>query len=127
MGFLVVKTETQLAVLGTARKAIYIVQYWGLLSCFLIYISALETRLVKLTSRLAIMGVRSVILFLSPLLKLFVIARAALVSKVYYSERDATWTSSGDERGSRIVYNTSGVLIRGRCRACSGSGKCCGR
>ena len=36
MGFLVVKTETQLAVLGTARKAIYIVQYWGLLSCFLI-------------------------------------------------------------------------------------------
>ena len=31
-------------------------------------------RLVKLTSRLAIMGVRSVILFLSPLLKLFVIA-----------------------------------------------------
>ena len=37
MGFLVVKTETQLAVLGTARKAIYIVQYCGLLSCFLIY------------------------------------------------------------------------------------------
>ncbi len=36
MGFLVVKTETQLAVLGTARKAIYIVQYWGLLSGFLI-------------------------------------------------------------------------------------------
>ena len=36
MGFLVVKIETQLAVLGTARKAIYIVQYWGLLSCFLI-------------------------------------------------------------------------------------------
>ncbi len=36
MGFLVVKTETQLAVLGTARKAIYIVQYWGLLSYFLI-------------------------------------------------------------------------------------------
>ena len=36
VGFLVVKTETQLAVLGTARKAIYIVQYWGLLSCFLI-------------------------------------------------------------------------------------------
>src|SRR6266404_1035616 len=40
--------------------------------------------LVKLTSQLAIMGVRSVILFLSPLLKLFVIARAVLVSKVYY-------------------------------------------
>ncbi len=37
MGFLVVKTETQLAVLGTARKTTYIVQYWGLLSCFLIY------------------------------------------------------------------------------------------
>ena len=36
MGFLVVKTETQLAVLGTARKLFYIVQYWGLLSCFLI-------------------------------------------------------------------------------------------
>ena len=32
------------------------------------------------------MGVRSVILFLSPLLKLFVIAWAALVSKVYYNE-----------------------------------------
>ncbi len=36
VGFLVVKTETQLAILGTARKTIYIVQYWGLLSCFLI-------------------------------------------------------------------------------------------
>ena len=36
MGFLVVKTETQLAVLGMTRKAIYIVQYWGLLSCFLV-------------------------------------------------------------------------------------------
>ncbi len=36
MGFLVVKTETQLAILGTARKTIYIIQYWGLLSYFLI-------------------------------------------------------------------------------------------
>ncbi len=41
-------------------------------------------RLVKTTRRLAIMGVRSVILFVKPLLKLFVIARAALISKVYY-------------------------------------------
>src|SRR6266403_1082504 len=43
-----------------------------------------------------------------------------------HGERDATWTSSGDERGSRIVYNTSDVLIRGRFRAYSGSGRCCG-
>src|SRR6266403_3433612 len=41
-------------------------------------------RLVKTTRRLAIMTVRSVILFVKPLLKLFVIARALLVSKVYY-------------------------------------------
>ncbi len=36
MGFLVVKTETQLAVLGTARKAIYIVQYWCFTKLFLV-------------------------------------------------------------------------------------------
>src|SRR6266403_718614 len=28
-----------------------------------------------------------------------------------HGERDATWTSNGDERGSRRVYNTSDVLI----------------
>src|SRR6266403_2799683 len=41
-------------------------------------------RLVRMTRRLAIMTVRSVIFFVKPLLKLFVIACAALVSKVYY-------------------------------------------
>ncbi len=39
-----------------------------------------------MTRRLAIMTVRSVILFVKPLLKLFVIAWAALVSKVYYKK-----------------------------------------
>ena len=73
MGFLVVKTETQLAVLGTARKAIYIVQYWGLLSGFLIS-KRIRNALGKTTRRLAIMTVRSVISFVKPLLKLFVIA-----------------------------------------------------
>ena len=72
MGFLVVKTETQLAVLETARKAIYIVQYWVLLSCFLIS-KRLETRLVKKARWLAIKAVRFVIPFVRPLLKLFVI------------------------------------------------------
>ncbi len=43
-------------------------------------------RLVKTARRLAIMTVWSVILFVKPLLKLFVIAWAALVSKVYYKE-----------------------------------------
>ncbi len=42
-------------------------------------------RFVKTTRRLAIMTVRSVILLVKPLLKLFVIAWAILVSKVYYN------------------------------------------
>ena len=35
LGFLVYRQETQLAVLETARRAICIIQNWGLLSYFL--------------------------------------------------------------------------------------------
>src|SRR6266446_1436489 len=54
------------------------------------------------------MGVRSVILFLSPLLKLFVIARAVLVSKVYYSH---PWATSVRKMVFIIIWKVAGEFV----------------